>query len=80
LKLSEAIRLGAMLRPQGIGGHTRATTCALQAAAEAIGVPIGFYLTIRNKFPILDRAVTFPETTLVGLVSMVNAIWNLNDS
>ena len=43
MKLSEAIRLGAMLRPQGFEsfgldlGNGQRVTCALGAAAEAIG-------------------------------------------
>lgn len=43
MKLSEAMKLGAMLRPQGFIGNVRPSdprdgTCALQAALEAIGI------------------------------------------
>ncbi len=38
MKLSEAIRLGAMLKPQSIGGASDGeTSCALQAACESYG-------------------------------------------
>ena len=41
--LSDAIRLGAMLKPQGFGAETSdpkgVETCAMGAAAEAAGVP-----------------------------------------
>jgi hypothetical protein len=38
LQLSEAIRLGAMLRPQGLGAYLRdGKSCALGAALEAVG-------------------------------------------
>lgn len=37
MKLSDAIRLGAMLRPQDYGELTGIGSCVLQAAAEAIG-------------------------------------------
>lgn len=39
LKLSEAIRLGAMLRPQARGGYfVKGGSCAIGAALEAIGM------------------------------------------
>ncbi len=39
MRLSEAIRLGAMLKPQGFNGWTdEDRTCALAAAGEAAGV------------------------------------------
>lgn len=39
MKLSEAIRLGAMLKPQAFNGTVTADgTCALAAAAEALGI------------------------------------------
>ena len=37
MKLSEAIRLGAMLRPQAFSASTRHGTCAVYAALDAIG-------------------------------------------
>jgi hypothetical protein len=48
MKLSEAIRLGAMLKPQGFLSHScnanAARTCALGAAAQALGEPDGWEL------------------------------------
>ena len=44
LKLSEAIRLGSMIRPQVIGEFfADGGSCALGAALEAIGVGYGTY-------------------------------------
>lgn len=38
MRLSEAIRLGAMLKPQGFGSYFRhGATCAMGAAIEAVG-------------------------------------------
>lgn len=39
MKLSEAIRLGAMMKPQDFsnGGRTTNSTCAREAAADAVG-------------------------------------------
>lgn len=60
-ELAQAIRLGAACRPQAFGEYYAAgATCALGAAAEAIGVPY-------DKIPVSDwhtlRAliVAFPE-------------------
>lgn len=40
MRLSEAIRLGAMLKPQGFGNYTDqfGGTCAIGAACEAAGI------------------------------------------
>jgi hypothetical protein len=41
MKLSEAIRLGAMLKPQGFAYlHAHGRTCAMGAAYEAVGVDL----------------------------------------
>lgn len=40
MRLSEAIRLGSMLRPQAFGAFSDGTgTCAMGAAHEAVGLP-----------------------------------------
>lgn len=47
MRLSEAIRLGAMLKPQGFGDYwTRGgrATCAIGAACEASGISFADYL------------------------------------
>jgi hypothetical protein len=58
MKLSEAIRLGAMLKPQGFGGNTTGpmatVTCALGAAYEAAEVA-HCWIALSRRFPILMR-------------------------
>lgn len=57
MKLSEAIRLGAMLKPQGFGEYVRAgATCAMGAAFDALGA--------------LD--VPFSESEVFPIVSIVS--------
>lgn len=85
MKLSEAIRLGAMLSPQGCEElRSFGTTCALGAASEAIGIKIregqqGPGKALRERFPILQQRTYHP--TVVGhrryLVSLI--ITDLND-
>jgi hypothetical protein len=42
LKLSDAMRIGAKLRPQSTsGGFAKGTTCAIVAAAEGLGFDLG---------------------------------------
>lgn len=56
MKLSEAIRLGAMLRPQAFGtlfDLKSGTSCALGAACEAIGI---LDTTQRNAYTVDARA------------------------
>jgi len=60
MKLSVAIRLGAMLKPQGFGspysgGDERKTqACALEGAALALGIKY-------DDLPFIDLQVTCPE-------------------
>lgn len=70
MKLSEAIRLGAMLRPQGFGRlHGNGKTCALGAAMSAAGwseedldkSPTTVQPSFFEAFPILSKRVTVPE-------------------
>lgn len=59
MKLSEAIRLGAMLKPQGFGHIDNDGTCALGAAYDALGKlnDKGFYYEqLMTVFPILRIA------------------------
>ena len=59
MKLSEAIRLGAMLRPQGFGRvlDRNGRTCALGAAYEAVGISLTQPGEIpKNWLPMLDYA------------------------
>jgi len=60
LKLSEAIRIGAKIRPQSFSGYWGdgdGTSCVMGAAFEAVGIPY------RSKG--LDRARYFPSLTHV---------------
>jgi hypothetical protein len=63
MKLSEAIRLGALLRHQAFGSYfSNEGSCALGAAAEAIGCTVrlkehAVALTLRSSFPLYDSPV-----------------------
>src|SRR5688500_13460622 len=65
MKLSEAIRLGAMLKPKGRGGYIRDTSCALMAAAEAVGMePDGRhvdYVAIGRRWPFVLNVAPAPR-------------------
>src|ERR1041384_7086595 len=70
MRLSEAIRLGALLKAQGFGrygvradGPTAVRTCALGAAADAIGM--------------LDRLMPVDDRAVVSLASAFPAEWHL---
>ena len=88
MKLSEAIRLGAMIRPQVIGGYVEHGTCALGAAADASGIPAAFdtiqnrpcidYTALADRFPVLHAMVDHPAATLVT-DCVESIIWELND-
>lgn len=88
MKLSEAIRLGSMLAPKGVGvlvdvdGHT----CALGAACDAVSVRIrigqrGVNNATFKRWPILRMLVAPPVPDLAGRkrVSVSVAIQTLND-
>lgn len=92
LKLSEAIRLGAMLTPQGFGNDALSgeARCALGAAAAAAGMQCIFTLHLLvERWPFLHTEVAYPtsthrrirlETTRAGdLLLLRSAIWRLND-
>ncbi len=75
LRLSEAMRLGAMLKPQGfeILRDALGRTCALGAAGEAVG-----HLHLRAIYPILDLPATCPVHGFRGF-RLIDAIVSLND-
>ena len=87
MKLSEAIRLGAMLKPQWFGfadsfGNTR--TCAIQAAFDAIG-QLGNRIPAFHFWPIVKLDAVCPESCCIaGLsddgVGLDNVIIHLNDA
>lgn len=64
MKLSDAILLGAMSTPQGVGTTSSLAnsekTCALGAAAFASGLRCGMGQDIQDRFPILREMVPFP--------------------
>lgn len=75
MSLSQAIRLGSMLKPKGRQGWMDAkSSCALAAASEAIGVPgvreLDYasgtirwtvdYTELGKRFPILNETVQGP--------------------
>ncbi len=75
-KLSEAIRLGAMMRPQGVVlfiDEVRNTSCALGAAMEASGLEGFQYIDLRHRYPILTQWEHCPECRLSGLVEGIIA-------
>jgi len=79
---SEAIRLGSMLKPQGKGLLSsfpdHAKTCAMGAAAEAVGVTECAHYSLGNIFPVLKEEISHPEQE--GIKCKVSwAIWQLND-
>jgi hypothetical protein len=92
--LSEAIRLGAMLKPQGFDGYAnKNTSCALAAAADACGIEpfvhpvdgqhIINYSAIMAKFPVLKTATKCPvsDGRLCGESHVTQStIWHLNDT
>ena len=79
MKLSEAIRLGAMLKPQGTGSTFGDKTCALGAALEAVGCTDknSGWFPVYDIFPIARVSVQRPidgERMLLG-----TACWSTND-
>jgi hypothetical protein len=88
VNLSEAIRLGAMLKPQARSMHSQWGTCALGAAADAIGVlpelkpeNSGAYgrahLALIRRWPLLGTPI---ENPISGTSESVrDAVMWLND-
>ena len=90
MKLSDAVRLGSMMKPQAFFGNDNAGTCALGAAAEAVGIPHHYsgknyndpdYGKLRMEFPILsiERDCPCGVCTFKGRLLM-DIIWFLNDT
>lgn len=80
MKLSEAIRLGAMMSPQGFRvTRENGRTCALGAALEAVGhtSAIEGWMPVYSIWPIAKKRVPHPvrgDEMMVG-----SACWILND-
>jgi hypothetical protein len=81
MKLSEAIRLGAMLKPQAFGDYTDGVgTCAIGAANEAIGSSADINTTHWESF--LDMSVdqsSCPVCARSARVFEESLIVHLND-
>lgn len=96
MKLSEAIRLGAMLKPQGFGGYfVYGKTCAMGAALDAIGqlrttyghsadapeVDFRHYrLALNAAFPLLAMEPVACPRCGFATRGLVEAIQHLNDA
>ena len=73
MKLSEAIRLGAMLKPQGTGAksagkHARAT-CAIGAALDAVSAErneVSAYTVLMDLWPVAMAVADCPVSTATG--------------
>ena len=91
MRLSEAIRLGAMLKPQGFGYQSIdwmrvPATCAYGAALEAVGEVQSVQLQesiLTKHWPWLkDAGVLCPAKGCVGsciYVQGMYVVWHLND-
>lgn len=90
MRLSEAIRLGAMLKPQGFSGIGKDASCALRAAADAAGIePFdetdGFleevvdYMELQRRFPITRARVQAPCSCADWGEEFYQAIYHMND-
>lgn len=80
MQLSEAIRLGAMLKPQGFDAWTPGHSCALQAAADAVGIGQEdnlMYVEARRRWPFLNEMQTCPACN--GPEDALVTLWHLND-
>ncbi len=83
--LSEAIRLGAMLKPQGYGpvsvNPARDATCALGAAGAALGFQghIKIYLKLVATYPWTLTVLTCPVCESLYIAPVVTMITHLND-
>jgi hypothetical protein len=76
MKLSEAIRLGAMLGPQAFGClEYNGATCALGAAYKALGITKPSEMNLGEPF----ENITCPECGDVGRGDSLVTIAHLND-
>lgn len=86
MKLSEAIRLGAMMSEQAFDDETEGKRCALQAAQDAVALqPLGmdhksetYYAALSEQWPILDELFENPAGG--DMEELTSCIFNLNDT
>lgn len=78
MKLSEAIRLGAMLKPQAryYGLTPDGRTCALGAALDAIGCATNNYSDVLNHWPLAGKKAVHPLTGSPMLVMSIVRVLN----
>lgn len=83
MKLSDAIRLGSMLKPQGFDGRNKARSCALRAAGDAVGISDYLdsgalnYAALARRWPILRCPVQHPLAAFAD--DVMSSIYHLND-
>ena len=86
MKLSEAIRMGAKMKPQGFGGDSIAATdvsCALGAAADAIGLQRNknnAYSRLETIWPFLRGEEIPGPCKHHKSALLIEHIWMLNDN
>jgi hypothetical protein len=86
MKLSDAIRLGAMLKPQGFGCWTAAAnapaSCALGAAYDALGMfgeGVRLWEVLAKRYPVL-RAMNLMACPACGATEIGSMVPHVNDS
>lgn len=79
LTLSQAIRLGSMLKPQAFDWWTPGSTCALQAACEAVGKDINDWDMLNTEFPLLDALACCPVAGCRDAGDLCDIVYHLND-
>lgn len=85
MRLSDAIRLGAMMKPQAFNSTEEDGSCALRSAADAVGIGndkdgILNYSEIEYRFPITLQPHGCPQCTDRRIIHVEDAIWHLNDT
>jgi len=83
MRLHEAIRLGAMNKPQGRGSFNSAWgTCAIGAALDAVGLlskeQVNMATAVR-QWPVLDKYIQHPRCNLAYIQPLRMTIVELND-
>lgn len=90
LKLSEAIRLGAMLRPQAFGTYfSDGGSCAIAAAMEALGIAsysrdhgtlFDSHRSLAKRYPMLSKLRVVPPVDVnTDAPNVSNVIVRLNN-
>lgn len=86
MTLSEAIRLGAMMKPQAFNSGSDGGSCALRAAHDALGLSSvmtvsGYavinYSELAHRYPMLHTVSVCPHCGFDD--TTVSLVWHLND-